>query len=75
MQPEDKDLAQIPTNIGNHWMEPWIMEKFATELMGFSGRITHSIKGATHRWNVTGPVGAGDYSTQKRKAMKLCQAA
>jgi len=75
VQPEDLPLSRVPVNLGAHWIDKEIVQKFAEEVLSFDGRVDSFIKGDTSSWSVTGESKGEKYATARMTASKILEAA
>ncbi len=74
--PEDKLLSEIPINLGAFWISPETIERFAEEVMDFSGKISNVIRGETSSWSVHGTAeNTADFGTAEKSPENILNAA
>lgn len=75
VQPEDLPISRIPINLGAMWIPSDIVERFANEVMDFTGSISSFISGDTSNWVVSGTSDNQEFATNRRKANEVLAAA
>lgn len=73
--PADKSPSQIDARLGAHWIPAEVIQKFASEIMGFRGTISSLLNGDKSSWTVNGRTDNQVYATAARSAVEILSAA